>query len=395
MVPGPPGGRNDQRPHRPHELGPRVFRRGRWFAADLRPWDGGRPTLRNPSARGWPDRGSRTEDSETARRWAWAYVDHYRDEQKRKHLGLSQKSRPLGPAALEWIRHRERQKKSAKTIEGGTTAIGHLEDYLGPDHAIEEITSAVLQEFFNSFLDAGYAVTTLDTMRRHFSSFFGWARIEPNPASRPRLDMPDMPEWEARDWSNEDLVRIRAAANKIDEARDGKPPYMRRSVEVALGTGGRQAELYAFDRRDFSDVRKAVRVVRQLDRSGGRREKLKGKRARTAVVLPFTWDWLPESGLVLPDEDGGTIKTRRSRDLLLEVLEEAGLYEDGIGHHRFRHTYARLFLEMGGWMDELQRSLGHASIKTTERIYGHFAPERAAHFAVSRIYGEGRRLRAI
>lgn len=385
MAPGRRGdARERHRPHRPHELGPRVYRRGRWWCADLRPWDAGRITLRNPSKRGWPARGERTEDEETARRWAWAYVDHFREESRRRQLGLIVEQRPIGKLREDWARWRELNGRSWKTIQGGNTATGHLADYVGPDFPIEDVHE-VLQEFFYSFLEAGYQVSTLTTMRRQLSSFFRWAKLRPNPIEE--VELPKLDAGEAKDWGPEHLARIRHAADGLGH---------RVAVELALGTGARQSELWALELRDFSQARKTVRVVRQLDPNGSRKHRLKGGRSRTAVVLPFVWEWLPtRPGLVLHDGEGGTLKPRASRDIITQVLQAADLYETGLGWHRFRHTYARLFLEAGGWMDELQRSLGHASIRTTEALYGHFAPERAAGYAVSRIYGEGRRLRIV
>lgn len=380
------GGAREHRPHRPHELGPRIVWRGRWAAADLRPWGGGRVTLRNPSARGWPDRGGRTEDEETARRWSWAYVDLYREGRKREQLGLRAKSRPIGPLREKWIAHRERQKRARKTIEGGSTATGHLQDWIGKDTPIEDVDARTLQSLFDSFLDAGYRPSTLDTMRRQLSSFFEFAEIAPNPAARGKIELPDQTWSDARAWTNEEILRIRNHADQIGR---------RFEVELALGTGGRLGELLALDRRDFSDERKTVRFVRQISQDGSLKKRLKGKRARTAVVLPSLWEFLPESSGPLLQEDGAHIKPRRAHDIIAELLEGAGVKEVGAGWHRFRHTYARMYLELGGWIDELQRSLGHASLKTTERTYGHFAPERAASFAVSRIYGSGRHLRAI
>jgi integrase len=379
---GKQGGRRE-RPHRPHELGPRIFRRGRWFCADLRPWDGGRPTLRNPGARGWPDRGSRTEDEETARRWSWKYVDLLRDERKRADLGLRKRERPIGPLADAWHRDRERQRKAPKTIAGGRTAIMHLTDHLGAEYPVEDAGES-LQSLFDRLLDAGYAPSTLDTIRRHLSAFFGWAGVEPNPART--VELPYDGPGGARAWTPGELVRLRHAADKKG---------LRLAAELALGTGARQGELWALEGTDFSKHNRTVHIRRQLTQQGERVGKLKSGRSRVAVVLPFVWDHLPDGGGLLLTEDDAPVKLRRSRDLFLDALEEAGLDEPGVGWHRCRHTYARLFLEAGGWMDELQRSLGHASIQTTERMYGHFAPEKEAGYAVSRIYGEGRNLRLV
>jgi integrase len=385
-----PGGRSE-RPHRPHQLGPRVFCRGRWWCADLRPWDGGRPTLRNPAARGWPARGNRTEDEETARRWAWAYVDELRDERKRTDLGLRARERPIGPLADEWTRWRELQRKARKTIEGGITSTGHLIDFVGERYPIEEIGSR-LQGFFDSFLAAGYEPSTLDTMRRQLSSFFSWAGLEPNPARKARgnerrgtgIQLPHAPYTTGRSWTPDELLRIRASADKFG---------LRLAVELALGTGARQAELWALEGRDIEERQHVVHIRRQLEPRGTRKTKLKGKRSRKAVVLPFVWPHFEgaPAGLILHDGSGGIVKLRKSHDLLDAVLQDAGCAGTGVGWHSFRHTYAELFLLMGGSLDDLQLSLGHASIRTTQLIYGHLSSEDAAGRAAARIYGGQRR----
>jgi integrase/recombinase XerD len=43
--------------------------------------------------------------------------------------------------------------------------------------------------------------------------------------------------------------------------------------------------------------------------------------------------------------------------------------------HKLRHSYASWFLAAGGDMFTLSRILGHASIRTTEKVYAHFQPE--------------------
>lgn len=381
MVPGRTGGRRE-RPHRPHELGPRIFSRGRWKAADLRPWGGGRPTLRNPSARGWPKRGSRTEDDETARRWSWAYVDTLRARAKQHHLGLPDDPGTLAEARDGWLDHQSLHVAD-KTWEGGRTATGHLLDHLGASFPVEEISAAKLQELFDRFLEDGYAASTLDTMRRQLSAFFAWVGVDPNPARV--VDLPYTHRGEAEDWNDGQLQTIRDHAGEL-----------RPVIELALGTGARQSELFALQDRDMRSELHTVRIVRQLDRAGTGFAALKGKKGRTSVVLPFTWAHVPDrEGLLFPGPDGAPLKPRQSRDLLVGVLEAAGLYVAGVGWHRFRHTYARLFLEAGGSMEQLRMSLGHASTRTTELFYDHFRPDMAAELAVENIYGKGRRLRAM
>jgi integrase len=73
--------------------------------------------------------------------------------------------------------------------------------------------------------------------------------------------------------------------------------------------------------------------------------------------------------------------------MIQRILDTAGLNEMGVGWHSLRHTYAKRFIDMGGRIQELQKSLGHSSIQTTEQVYGHFEDEDAARMARQRIYG--------
>ena len=102
------------RPDRPHELGPSLFRRRRWWAADLRPWGGGRMTLRDPGADGWPDDGARTDDLETAGRWMWAYVGYYRGERKRRERFVKTRRGPRRKRSYEGEQPVARPEAGAK-----------------------------------------------------------------------------------------------------------------------------------------------------------------------------------------------------------------------------------------------------------------------------------------
>jgi integrase len=116
---------------------------------------------------------------------------------------------------------------------------------------------------------------------------------------------------------------------------------------------------------------------------------LKSKAARrTAVVLPSFWEFHQpgKSGYVLTNRDGELVHPARYTPLRKRILERAELYVPGMGWHRDRHTYAFDFICEGGRFEELQKSLGHESIVTTETLYGHFHADVAARLAVNRIY---------
>ena len=87
----------------------------------------------------------------------------------------------------------------------------------------------------------------------------------------------------------------------------------------------------------------------------------------SAMVDPFT--------LAVPDADrgprGGELsRSDVSRDLHKHALEDAGLRRT-LRLHDLRHTAAASWLAAGLPLIYVQRQLGHASITTTQQVYGH------------------------
>jgi len=66
--------------------------------------------------------------------------------------------------------------------------------------------------------------------------------------------------------------------------------------------------------------------------------------------------------------DGETMTPQAIRDVVNEYAQTLGL--DGIAPHDLRRTFAKLAHKGGSGLDQIQLSLGHASIKTTERYLG-------------------------
>lgn len=374
-----------QRPHRPHELGPRLFRRGSWWAADLRPWEGGRVTLRDPDAVGWPDAGQRTRERAAADRWRWSYVEHLEELARRARLGLPplRRFRTLGEARDRYLRHRETAVEP-NTVASDRTVLMHLIEFAGAGAPIAALRPAMLQELVDRRLREGYAPTTVDGIARTLATFAKWVGV---PHLLEGVVLPKPGRQDTRTWEADELDRIRKAADDLDRDRRSDSPSARLSVELAVATGARLGELFAMEWECFDDGRRTVRIHRQLVEDRKRFKPLKGKSGRTAVVLPGWWEYhqADAPGLVLPGRNGGPFTAPRR--LIGRLLDGAGVNGPGLGWHSFRHTYARRFVEMGGRLEELQKSLGHASIRTTERSYGHLREDVAAGHAVAAIYG--------
>jgi integrase len=391
--------RRAQRAHRPHDLGPRLEQRGQWWTVDLRPWGGSRYTpLRNPKDAGWPARGGRTDSQDVAERWKWAYVDRVADDRKREHLGRRPRGRALNDAVEAFLEARETQQIAYCTRRGDATALqSHLVRTFGSDANVEHIELGPLQQLFDELARAGYRPGTLERYAHAMGAFFAWLgrRDDDNPARL--LTLPDPEDTEARTFSDDELVAIRKAADAIDSRGpcQHRPPFsMRLAVEIGLGTGGRQAELFALDWSAFRERSCTVRFTLQLARDaigrGDGLKGLKGKEARTTLVLPSWWDHhrATARGRVLGNEGVRGPRILHTAFRWINTLYDiAGVNAEGQAWHALRHTYSRLFLEAGGRLEELQHSLGHASIQTTERCYGHFSDDAAATLARLRIYG--------
>jgi len=61
--------------------------------------------------------------------------------------------------------------------------------------------------------------------------------------------------------------------------------------------------------------------------------------------------------------------------VLPRLLKKAGIQKPRINIHTFRHTFASHLIMSGARLEAVSRILGHSSIHTTFKVYGHLAPE--------------------
>lgn len=336
-----------QRPHKPWEIGPRVFRRGRYWWVDLRYASGGRVVMRNPRDPSWPDGGERTELREVAERWKWAYVDLGHELHRERVLGPS-RPKLLDEAIAEYTTERANMVAPATAVND-RTALGHLTADWGrtPVHLVSP------QRTLARLLARGFKPATVQTYSAFLSGFWKW------------LGLPyevELPKWqrsEPRVWTDAEIAKIR------DFADD-----MLLAIDCGLYMGLRYGEIMGLEWADVELSTWTVRVRRQKNGLP-----LKSRRRRTAVILPG-WEHPPGEGLVTSADERG----------MRWLLQRIGMWEKGVGWHSLRHAYARKFLEAKPDMRLLQASLGHSSVTVTEAAYNWLLPDKAAELSVRAIH---------
>lgn len=358
-----------------HDKPPPVYRRGTHWYVDLRRWNKGRVVMRDPSHPRWPEKGEKTEYEDVAKEWAVAYLRHHQDRKRRRQTGRPEETPSLSVAIERWLEHREMTVMSG-TLETDRAVTNHLLDHFQNTIPLGAIGTSDLQGFFSKMLRRGYKATTLANYYSTTQALFGHFDAK---EVLDGVELPDPGEMDARAWTDEEVDELRGAADTLG-------PHYRMVIEVGVATGARRAELCGMRWSDFNPTRKTVRIERQLVRGTRRMRPLKGKRARTVMVLPGFWGWFDDTEGYVIGEGDRPVPDRTLYRWFTKVAKAAGLDESGVGLHSLRHTYARKFLEEGGSHAQLQKFLGHKSVTTTEEVYGHFGDEAAVRLARNTFY---------
>jgi integrase len=182
-------------------------------------------------------------------------------------------------------------------------------------------------------------------------------------------------------------IKLPAAHREMDYLRlDEIPRYLdacddvyRPLAETLIATGMRISEALVLTWDDIDWPARRLRVLRSRKPEGP--GSTKGDRLRAvdfggrleAVLRSLRDNGAPPSShaLVFRGPRGGELsRSDVSRDMHKHALEDAALRRS-LRLHDLRHTAAASWLAAGLPLLYVQRQLGHASITTTQRVYGH------------------------
>lgn len=330
---------------------------------------------RTYKVRWYPHRGSREKMKNFSTRHA---ADAYLKQLIRDELTGSDTSFKVLVAA--WLAEREDCCK-AGTLAGYKR---HLRLYInrafGDRRDAASITPMDIQQFNQGLIHEGKSSTVRNQVLTILRSIFRFGirnhLLVKDPTTAIKKPRPTM-----RDVYVLTLEQRQAIINAPEDEK------FKTLFAIAMFTGLRQGELLGL-RWSAIDFERGVIVVREQFTSG-RWDTPKNGKTRDAPFDNQTSDWLknwrangPHCELVFPADNGNPMNaknmcTREWRPALLHsgvAGEVAASGHPPFRFHDLRHVYASLLINNKASLWEVKNALGHASITTTERTYGHLVP---------------------
>jgi integrase len=191
----------------------------------------------------------------------------------------------------------------------------------------------------------------------------------------PRIDIPPVPEP-----INPTYFRTSEEAFRFLEAtRAGEDPCVEALYATALTAGPRQGELGGLMWKNVDLVNRVFLIDASYDdttKSGKVRQLPIGDNCHAILSWWKENPLRPKSDYVFPRRNGKMLYRghRYFDDVFKRVLRKAGFPEDYMTFHDLRHSFASFYMTSGGSKDILQRYMGHATARMTDR-YAHLSQE--------------------
>lgn len=309
-------------------------------------------------------------------------------------------------AAALWIKRCDEKRLEQMTIKGYEEHVDlHIVPFIGAKK-LSDLTVPAVNAFADSLREAGRSSEMIKRVVRSLGAIFKEARRRGLSAAAPTigldLDLPDREDPRPEIPTKPELQFIIATV-----AGRWRP-----LVLVAIYCGLRGSELRGLSWQDVDLQARKISVAQRADASH-RIGKLKSKAAYRTIHMPPAvvqalreWKLLcpkGDLGLVFPNKIGkveshANILERGLHPVLVAggyvvsvpVLDDAGkpVLDDAgeptirnvpkYGMHSLRHTCASLWIESGYNPKQVQKLMGHSSIKVTFDVYGHlFADDEA------------------
>jgi site-specific recombinase XerD len=241
-------------------------------------------------------------------------------------------------------------------------------------HRLSDITSTMAEKFRSDEIKRGMTEEGINRSLRLCKAILNYAVKLKVIAGNPIADI----KCTARIQERRPRVLSAKEEQNLFAVLTGRRAKLRPLVTLALQTGLRRGELFNIEWRDCKNKLLTVRA-----------EISKGRRERTVPLNDTAIGVLAalvrgKNPVPLRDKVFSHLGSIEGvDDLLHRAFLDAGIHDDRIGFHTFRHTHATRLLERGASIRTVQEILGHASVTTT-MIYTH-SNLKAKQEAVNRL----------
>jgi site-specific recombinase XerD len=261
------------------------------------------------------------------------------------------RNQPMAALTREWLSDLKYLRRSEQTIRWYGRKVDAFLRETGVT-SLDDLTTAGVKAYLTALADRGLSDESVHGVFATLKAFANWSDREGYAVDKGLLRMrgPAVAQKERQVYSSAQLDAVLRAAPA------GWPLV---AIQVLLGTGMRVAELCALRLEDFEDDGELGFLKIQKGKGGKFRRVPTTERLRREIRR-YINRVRPEgaSEQLLLMADGRPLRVGTVGKMLNRLGTQLGLH---LHAHRFRHTFATMYVENGGDIERLRKILGHST----------------------------------
>lgn len=289
----------------------------------------------------------------------------------------------FGECVYEWMVNFKKNSVKAASYDRLESSFILMKRYRIFATPVDMIDSDCIQDYVNSLVRDGYALTTIKKQFHLVSSYMTYANVK-GIIMRPYHKGVKLPSRTAVKKERKEVAaygaleqeKLKSVLLTLEKSSYGAAILM-------METGMRVGEVLALSWDDVNFRRRSVRICKTFVRLGNHRKSFIQNEAKSYSsnrVIPLSqkaMDVLEElrnrnqndSDFVICDDGGEPLCYEAMRWQISRACEKAGV--PYYGQHVFRHTFATNCYYKGCDVKKLSRLLGHADVNITYNVYIH------------------------
>jgi site-specific recombinase XerD len=222
----------------------------------------------------------------------------------------------------------------------------------GGAESLEDLTAYEVKPYVVELQDRGLAPNTVHGCFQVLRGFASWASAQDYPIDPAllRLRAPRLPQVEMESYTPGERDAIIAAAS---------PAWARLCVQILVGTGVRISELCSIRLDDFEDD-SDERFLKIRRGKGAKFRRVPVSHRLRREIVRYLNRFRPETedDHLLLLADGRPVHGDSCARMLHRFGRRVGFR---VHAHKFRHTFATIYLRTGGDIERLRKILGHTT----------------------------------